>query len=227
MEPPTKSSCQLLGGVFSYFVQFALGLLALSSLYVKWRFEKPRRSLEVVVYDVSKQAISACFCHGFNMLLAVWLASSSSDECAWYFINYIFDTIFAVFFSWGLLRLLETAARRRQWIVLSKVAHTVQLARTARAVGRSTARLCSSSRLGRSFRCLSAISGAAAVFAARAAYGCGQCYVSSAVAKAQDGAHSCHGARAVLVQHRPVLGVRSDHKAGQRAAEFYVLQEEC
>ena len=114
--PSSHSECQLLGGAFSYFVQFALGLLALSSLYIKWRLEKPRRDLEVVVYDVLKQAISACFCHGFNMLLAIALArDAASDECAWYFLNYIFDTLFAVFFSWGLLRLLEAAARRNGW----------------------------------------------------------------------------------------------------------------
>lgn len=119
-----SSECRLLSGAFSYFVQFSLGVLALSSLYIKWKLERPQRAYKVVVHDVLKQAISACFCHGFNMLLAVALSRKSgdgpSDECAWYFLNYIFDTLFAVFLAWGLLRALESGAKRFEWTSLQE-----------------------------------------------------------------------------------------------------------
>ena len=112
----THKQCQLLGGLFAYGVQAALGLVCLLALVLKWRCESPRRSGKVFLADGCKQAIAALVAHGFNMLLAAGLqkaAGKGADQCAWYFMNYIWDTALGVWVAYALLMWLERVARRR------------------------------------------------------------------------------------------------------------------
>ena len=70
--------------------------------------------------DVSKQAIGGIFIHLWNILLSIFFAqtlvdssntSDKSDECAFYFLLFLFDTIFGVFFIWIMLRLAKAIAQ--------------------------------------------------------------------------------------------------------------------
>ena len=121
--PTAYAQCKLLGGVFAYMVQCSLGLICLLALVVKWRCERPRRSGKVFLADGCKQAIAALVAHGFNMLLAAGLqkaAGKGADECAWYFMNYIWDTVLGVWVAYAMLMHLERVARRRGWPSLAR-----------------------------------------------------------------------------------------------------------
>ena len=69
--------------------------------------------------DVSKQATGGIFIHLWNIVLSILFAqtladssdtSDQSDECAFYFLMFLFDTIFGVSFIWILLRLMKAIA---------------------------------------------------------------------------------------------------------------------
>ena len=110
--------CVLLEGLFSYFVQGLLGLVALGSLLLKWYCEKPRRRFKIWFLDVLKQAIAAVMAHFLNILFALIFATSvtkAADKCAWYFINYTVDTSLGVPIAYGLLHLIEYLARKHRW----------------------------------------------------------------------------------------------------------------
>lgn len=113
--------CELIGGSFSIMVQMLLGLFAATSLYVKWRLETPRRTFQTWLFDMSKQGTSGLVAHGLNMFFAKFLSHSQEtegDECAWYFVNFVFDTVLGVPFCWFLLRVLERLARTNNWTSL-------------------------------------------------------------------------------------------------------------
>lgn len=61
------------------------------------------------------------------MLLAAGLqkaAGKGADQCAWYFMNYIWDTVLGVWVAYALLMWLERVARRRQGPVWAALAST-------------------------------------------------------------------------------------------------------
>ena len=68
--------------------------------------------------DVSKQAASSVFIHFWNIGLSILFANtildgvelSNGDECSFYFLSFLFDTILGVFFVWVLLRLIRRVA---------------------------------------------------------------------------------------------------------------------
>jgi hypothetical protein len=117
----TDTQCRLIGGGFSILVQMSLGVIAATSLYIKWRLEVPRRTFHIWFFDMSKQGTSGLVAHGLNMFFATVLSHSQAkqgDECAWYFLNFVFDTLLGVPLNWFFLRLLERVARIRNWTSL-------------------------------------------------------------------------------------------------------------
>lgn len=84
-------------GPMGMFVQAFLGVLSLSALLIKRRFEKPQRSWKVWLLDNSKQAFGALLQHSLNMFLAILLSQSNqSDNWDWYFINFAADVCIGV-----------------------------------------------------------------------------------------------------------------------------------
>ena len=76
------------------------------------------RPLDVWFMDISKQAISSVFIHFWNITFSIFFAKTvfeksksefgvgeNSDECAFYFLCFLFDTILGVFLVWMLLRI--------------------------------------------------------------------------------------------------------------------------
>ena len=90
--------CTLLNGYFSAFIQVVLGVCAVSSLWVKRCLEQPKRDFVIFRYDVSKQIIGSMYAHGLNMIIAISVSAhhSSSDECVWYFVNFLMDVLLGV-----------------------------------------------------------------------------------------------------------------------------------
>jgi len=108
---------------FTIWVQVILAILALFALYIKRLREKPRRKFNTWFLDVSKQAIGATYAHMLNMLVANIIAANArgnqlTDECAWYAINYVMDTVFGLIISIGLLGLLDHFANKFDWVSL-------------------------------------------------------------------------------------------------------------
>lgn len=95
--------CRLVSDWFGYAVQVALGVAALLVLVVKRNRERPRRTMKSFLRDASKQAIGAAVAHALNLALAV-LLNGIGNECKWYFINFVADTLLGVLLNWALLR---------------------------------------------------------------------------------------------------------------------------
>jgi len=111
--------CKLINGPFSLLVQVVLGLIAMSSLLIKRKwFEQPQRPLKIWIYDVSKQIIGQLFAHACNIFVALIIVnlrsidSQDDDECEWYLLNYLMDTIFGVIICYCLLRLQNWISRK-------------------------------------------------------------------------------------------------------------------
>lgn len=129
--------CQLIGGTFAIVIQILLGVVVLSALFVKRYWDvcgcrskpKPERDFRTWSLDVGKQAIGSCFAHGCNLVLAILLSTISlqsdddddgsgvaeivrPDECAWYFINFLADSVLGIPLSWALLEVVHMIAIR-------------------------------------------------------------------------------------------------------------------
>ena len=122
--------CRLIGGTFAIVIQLLLGVVVLSALFMKryWKiceckFKEPERDFRIWALDVGKQAIGSCFAHACNLVLAILLstivlqnpgdeAPMHPDECAWYFINFLADSVLGIPLSWALLELVHVVALR-------------------------------------------------------------------------------------------------------------------
>ncbi len=77
---------------------------------VKRYTEQPRRPWKIWFFDVSKQLVSAGVIHFLNLGMANLLsdndinADDHTDECVWYFLNVLIDTVIGTFICFGLLR---------------------------------------------------------------------------------------------------------------------------
>jgi hypothetical protein len=115
-----QAQCHLLSGYFATLVQIFIGLFAAFSLVYK-RILEPiagKRPFMIWLMDVSKQGVASIVIHFSNILLAVLYARMEifsesdqvGDECAFYFLGFVMDTIVGVFFIWILLRLVRKIA---------------------------------------------------------------------------------------------------------------------
>ena len=101
--------CVLLNGSFAVVLQFLIGMGSLSSLaYKRYYVERePHRTFQVWIMDVSKQVVQSVLVHFFNIGLAVMIKNLGTtityDECAFYFISVVLDTIVGVALIWAVL----------------------------------------------------------------------------------------------------------------------------
>ena len=128
-------SCHLLAGSFAVVIQAFIGIVSLSTLVYKRFIDNSRRPLEIWLMDVSKQIFSSIFIHFWNIALSIIftnkldnlrLNSSNGvdvaqirrgvvyfwvpDECSFYFLSFVFDTILGVFLIWVLLKVARQLA---------------------------------------------------------------------------------------------------------------------
>jgi hypothetical protein len=112
--------CTLLEGGFAMFLQFMIGIVALSSLvYKRYVVEpEPRRPYEVWCMDVGKQVIQSVFIHFSNIGLAIMISDvalngkGEHDECAFYFISFTLDTFVGVLIIYLVLKLSTVIAEK-------------------------------------------------------------------------------------------------------------------
>ena len=99
------SDCKLLGNWYSYLIQFTLGIVAFGSLYIKRKYENPKRPKKIWILDISKQIIGGLFAHLCNMLIAYILGNN--NPCLWYFINYFIDVFVGVILCYYMLKIVN------------------------------------------------------------------------------------------------------------------------
>lgn len=104
------SDCKLLGNWYSYLIQFSLGIVAFGSLYVKRKYENPKRPKKIWILDISKQIIGGLFAHLCNMLIAYILGNN--NPCLWYFINYFIDVFVGVILCYYMLKIVNQVANK-------------------------------------------------------------------------------------------------------------------
>ncbi|KAJ0411818.1 hypothetical protein ATCC90586_002971 [Pythium insidiosum] len=112
LEPTPK--CQLLSGAETYAIQLLLGVIAFATLWYKRQVERPRRTLQIWMMDVSKQAIGATVSHFINLGVSIQLPPVT-DECVWYFLNFISDCTLGMVVSLAFLRLQQELAFAMNW----------------------------------------------------------------------------------------------------------------
>ncbi|KAJ1920866.1 hypothetical protein IWQ60_006906 [Tieghemiomyces parasiticus] len=109
-----EENCKLMDS-FAIFIQSLLGVLAISTLFIKRQREVPQRPFRIWLYDVSKQATGSAMVHMLN-LVAAYLSGKSSHEdsnpCVWYFMNLVLDTTIGVYILYLYLHLLHAGVRR-------------------------------------------------------------------------------------------------------------------
>jgi hypothetical protein len=113
-------TCKLLAGKFALLVQFLLAFICFLTLAIKWYYEKPRRPTLVWILDGTKQGVGSMTGHIGNIFLSTLLASlkktlasSSSDECKWYLMNYLSDATLGILFNLTLLLSLNWFLKRQ------------------------------------------------------------------------------------------------------------------
>lgn len=109
-----EQNCSLLGGSWAIIAQILLGMIAFSSLIVKRAREDPKRSLNIWLMDVSKQAISLFMAHTLAILAAMLTTSLThhgTSQCAWYFVMYFLDTVLGTMIAYMLHTTIISAAQ--------------------------------------------------------------------------------------------------------------------
>ena len=121
-----NDDCILVDG-YAVIVQLFVGIVAISTLLIKRKYEWPQRPWKVWLFDTSKQAFSSASMHCINVL-AAYLSDLRSDEtgpdqCAWYLTSILIDgtlllTLMAVLvmvLSWWVERQEITTLRQGEY----------------------------------------------------------------------------------------------------------------
>ena len=122
--PQAVAQCKLIQGEFATMLQIFLGLLSMGTLLFKrYVHEDNPRPYEVWLMDVSKQSVQSVLVHSINIALSIVFASLSlttsrpagGDQCAFYFISFLLDTVLGVHIIWLCLRLVRFFAKWWGW----------------------------------------------------------------------------------------------------------------
>jgi len=89
-------------------------------LFAKRSFESPKRSFNIFLLDISKQAFSGLWCHTINLTFSVLLQEqvSRGNGCEWYFINFICEIVFGILLSYGIHSIVMYFAKKYDILIL-------------------------------------------------------------------------------------------------------------
>ncbi|CEG45667.1 Protein of unknown function DUF3661, vaculolar transmembrane [Plasmopara halstedii] len=107
--------CVLFSDAASYAIQLLLGLVAIATLWYKRHVERPRRPLQIWLMDIAKQMIGASVGHIINLFVSIQMPPVT-DECAWYFLNFLSDCTLGMIVSLAFLRLQQELAFSMNWV---------------------------------------------------------------------------------------------------------------
>mmetsp|Transcript_5699 Transcript_5699/g.11315 ORF Transcript_5699/g.11315 Transcript_5699/m.11315 type:complete len:237 (-) Transcript_5699:392-1102(-) len=110
--------CTLVESSFDIAIQAVLGFLAFMSLVLKRYLESPRRPMKIWFFDASKQAFAGLTVHWLNIAIAEFLTHGGdssdlkSDECDFYFVNFVIDVVVGVSITYLLLEVVQMLAEK-------------------------------------------------------------------------------------------------------------------
>ena len=117
-ENEDDNNCEILG-IKSIILQVFLALASFSTLIIKRYFERPQRPWKIWFFDVSKQICSAGTQHFLNLLVSSFVSTKSeSNDCKWYFINFLLDTTLGVLFCSILMKIINKFIDKKNIIIL-------------------------------------------------------------------------------------------------------------
>ncbi|KAI8866897.1 hypothetical protein GQ42DRAFT_127552, partial [Ramicandelaber brevisporus] len=123
-------NCHLVDN-FALAVQSLMGVIALSTLFIKRHREHPRRPFKIWLMDVTKQGFGGLMLHALNIVASylsvlrrpseLFSAHPSNDgagggdanPCVWYFLNILLDTTVGVYIIYVYFRLIHHIAVKR------------------------------------------------------------------------------------------------------------------
>ena len=112
-----EDQCKLVSSGFAFIIQFLLGVMSFSTLLIKrFYYENPKRDKQVWIYDTGKQIISAVTAHIINIIIAIKI--SGNNQCEWYFINFFMDTFLGTVITFGLVRLVNKIAIKKDLMLI-------------------------------------------------------------------------------------------------------------
>merc|ERR1712100_80219 len=108
IEEVAPVECTLIASTFDYVVQIVLGVCAFAILIVKRQLEPHPRSWKVWGLDCGKQALAGLMMHFINIGLAEALNAATvdpkSDQCDFYFVNFMLDVLLGLILSFGVIK---------------------------------------------------------------------------------------------------------------------------
>jgi hypothetical protein len=118
-----NNDCELLGDIYSYLLQAALGFAAIGALWIKRLKEHPRRPVRMWLADVSKQVCGAGTGHVFNLLFSAQLTTAGESSCVYYLPNFLIDMVVGITLCFIALQTLETMLLSRGYYELGRTGH--------------------------------------------------------------------------------------------------------
>lgn len=124
-----KDRCVLIGNTFANTMQFVVAMIAISvlfchkiiiendifniksRLYKKYRADpSQKRPWNIWFMDNAKQGVSSALAHIYATYIAVILSidttdNYSHDECGWFFVQFLIDTVIGVILSFGISKM--------------------------------------------------------------------------------------------------------------------------
>ena len=117
-EKNKNNKCEILGWK-SIILQVFLAITSFSILIIKRYYERPQRPLKIWFFDVSKQICSASTQHILNLFVSSFISTKSkSNDCKWYFINFLLDTTLGVLFCSLLMKIFNYFIKKKNLINL-------------------------------------------------------------------------------------------------------------
>mmetsp|Transcript_19632 Transcript_19632/g.35020 ORF Transcript_19632/g.35020 Transcript_19632/m.35020 type:complete len:299 (+) Transcript_19632:59-955(+) len=107
--------CTLVEDSFDLMIQGVLGLLAFMTLILKREVETPKRPFKIWFFDAAKQGFVGMMLHCLNIAIAEFMSRENSsefksDECDFYFVNFVIDTAVGVVLTFFLLECVKIFA---------------------------------------------------------------------------------------------------------------------
>lgn len=115
-EQEFEEHCHLLSGWYATLIQGLIASLCILVLVIKRYTEVPRRDFVVWFLDVAKQSFGSSLSHISNIFLSIIIARniSDSDECQWYILAYMADSVLGSMINFSLLSIFERKMKHHQ-----------------------------------------------------------------------------------------------------------------
>ena len=117
--------------IYGWLVQLCIGIVAFSSVIIRWTCEKHRRPVLTLLLDCSKQIVGGAVTHftkvGFSVIIHSLLEKKKpcdstveccDSECITYVVQSGFQALLVIPPAYVILQLVKMIARKREWTLI-------------------------------------------------------------------------------------------------------------